>query len=99
MRPRRGATEAILKALKQVKSTHDNLKSGAVKKLKNEVYGELEFNPETFPNQIGLIIVAQDAAPYDATELVPEIRSAGFPVFVFSLKDIALLTQRFDTAA
>ncbi len=93
------ATEAILKALKQVKSTHDNLKTGAIKNLKNEVYGELEFQPATFPNMIGLLIVAQDAAPYDATELVPEIKGAGFPVFVFSLKDIALLTQRFDTAA
>lgn len=97
--PRAWATEAILKALKQVKSTHDDLKSGAIKKLKNDVYGELEFNRATFPNMIGLIVVAQDAAPYDAIELVPEIKGAGFPVFVFSLKDIALLTQRFDTAA
>ena len=39
------ATEAILKALKQVRSTHANLKSGAIKKLKSEVYGELEFDP------------------------------------------------------
>jgi hypothetical protein len=93
------ATEAILKALKQVNSTHDDLKSGAIKKLTNEVYGELEFNPATFPNMIGLIVVAQNAAPYDATELVPEIAEACFPVLVFSLKDIALLTQRFDTAA
>jgi hypothetical protein len=93
------ATEAILKALKQVKSTHDDLKSRAIKKLKNDVYGELEFNPATFPNMIGLIVVAQDAAPYDAIELVPEIKGAGFPVLVFSLKGIALLTQRFDTAA
>jgi hypothetical protein len=31
------ATEAILKALKQVRSTHDDLKSGAMKKLKLEV--------------------------------------------------------------
>jgi len=61
------ATEAILKALKQVNSTHDDLKSGAIKKLTNEVYGELEFNPATFPNMIGLIVVAQNAAPYDAT--------------------------------
>src|SRR5580698_1059952 len=30
------ATEATLKALKQVRVTHDNLKSGAIKKLKNE---------------------------------------------------------------
>jgi hypothetical protein len=93
------ATEATLKALKQVRSTHDNLKSGAIKKLKNEVYGDLEFNSEVYPNMIGIIILAQDSTPFDAKELVPEIGEADFPVYVFSLKDIALLTQRFDTAA
>lgn len=93
------ATEATLKALKQVRSTHDNLKSGAIKKLKNEVYGELEFDPAVYPNMIGIIILAQDCAPYNAKQLVPEIGEADFPVYVFSLKDIALLTRRFDTAA
>jgi hypothetical protein len=93
------ATEATLKALKQVRSTHDNLKSGAIKKLKNEVYGELEFDPAVYPNMIGIIILAQDSAPYSAKQLVPEIGAADFPVYVFSLKDIALLTRRFDTAA
>jgi hypothetical protein len=93
------ATEAILKALKQVRSTHDNLKSGAIKKLRNELYGELEFDPSVYPNMIGILILAQDSAPYDAKELVPEIKDADFPVYVFSLKDIALLTHRFDTAA
>jgi hypothetical protein len=28
---------------------------------------------------------------------VPEIKDAGFPVFVFSLRDIELITRRFDT--
>lgn len=93
------ATEAILKALKQVRSTHDNLKSGAIKKLRNEVYGELEFDPSVYPNMIGILILAQDSAPYNANALVPEINDADFPVYVFSLKDIELLTQRFDTAA
>lgn len=93
------ATEAILKALKQVKTTHDDMKSGAIKTLRNEIYGDLQFDPKTYPNMIGLIIVAQDAVPYDATQLVPEIKGASFPVFVLSLKDIALLALRFDTAA
>lgn len=93
------ATEAIRKALKQVRSTRDNLKSGAIKKLRNDVYGELEFDPDVFRNMIGILIVAQDSAPYDAKELVPEIKDADFPVYVFSLKDITLLTHRFDTAA
>lgn len=93
------ATEAILKALKQVRSTHDNLKSGAIKKLRNEEYGELDFDPSIYPNMIGILILAQNSTPYDAEELVPEIKDADFPVYVFSLSDIALLTHRFDTAA
>jgi hypothetical protein len=93
------ATEATLKALKQVRSTHDNLKSGVIKKLRNEVYGELEFDPAIYPNMIGIIILAQDSTPYSAQERVPELREADFPIHVFSLKDIALLTDRFDTAA
>jgi hypothetical protein len=93
------ATEAILKALKQVRNTHDSLTSGAIKKLTNEVYGPLEFDPAKYPNRYGIIILAQDAPPFDPYELVPELKDAGFPVFVFSLKDIELLTLRFDTAA
>ena len=31
--------------------------------------------------------------------MVPELNETDFPVFVFSLKDVELLTQRFDTAA
>jgi len=82
-----------------VRSTHDDLKSGAIKKLRNQLYGELEFDPSVYPNMIGILILAQDSAPYDAYELVPEINDADFPVYVFSLKDVALLTLRFDTAA
>jgi hypothetical protein len=48
---------------------------------------------------IGILILAQDSIPYSAKELVPEIGLAGFPVYVLSLKDISLLTHRFDTAA
>jgi hypothetical protein len=93
------ATEAMLKALKQVRSTHDNLKSGTIKKLQNEVYGELRLDPGLYPNMVGIIILAQDSTPYCVKELVPEIADVDFPVYVFSLKDIALLTHRFDTAA
>lgn len=38
-------TEAILKALKQVRATHDSLTSDAIKILTNEVYGKLDFDP------------------------------------------------------
>src|SRR5882724_1203913 len=92
------ATEATLKALKQVQATHDNLKSGAIKKLKNDIYGEVEFDPASSPNLYGIIILAHESAPYDAQALVPEITQANFPIDVFSLRDVALLTHRFDTA-
>jgi hypothetical protein len=47
----------------------------------------------------GVIILAQEAEPFDPYELVPEVKEAGFPVFVFSLRDIELITHRFNTAA
>ena len=93
------ATEATLKALKQVRATHDNLKSGAIQKLANEVYGAVHFDPAAYPNMVGIIILAQDSDPFDPNELVPEIRETDFPIFVFSLNDIEVITQRFDTAA
>src|SRR6185437_5445566 len=93
------ATEAILKALRQVRTTHESLLSGTAKVLNNEVYGELGFDPARHPNRYGVIVLAQDASPFDPYALVPELRDAGFPVFVFSLKDVEVLTDRFDTAA
>jgi hypothetical protein len=93
------ATDAILRALKQVRATHGSLTSGAIKILMNEVYGKLDFDPAKYPNMYGIIVLAQDADPFDPYDLVPELKEAGFPVFVFSLKDVELLTHRFDTAA
>jgi hypothetical protein len=93
------ATEAILKALKQVRATHNSLTSGTVKTLTNEVYGKLDFDPANYPNIYGIIILAQESAPFDPYELVPELKESGLPVFVFSLADVELLTHRFDTAA
>jgi hypothetical protein len=93
------ATEAILKALKQVRATHNSLTSGTVKTLTNEVYGKLDFDPANYPNIYGVIILAQESAPFDPYELVPELKESGLPVFVFSLADVELLTHRFDTAA
>jgi hypothetical protein len=92
------ATEATLKALKQVQTTHDNLKSGAIKKLKNDIYGNVEFDPASYPNLYGVIILAHVSPPYDVQVLVPEIAQANFPIHVFSLEDVAILTRRFDTA-
>jgi hypothetical protein len=50
------ATEATLKALKQVRATHDNLKSGAIRKFENDVYGAVDFEPTKYPNMYGIII-------------------------------------------
>jgi hypothetical protein len=93
------ATEAALKALKQVQSTYDDLASASIPVLKNDVYGNVQYDPAAYPNVYGIIILAHDSPPYDARELIPEIDDSNFPVHVFSLKDIALITERFDTAA
>ncbi len=92
------ATEATLKALKQVRATHSNLVDGHVKKLKNDLYGAIDYTPRAYPNLYGIIILAQDPAPFVVEDLVPEIKDAGFPIHVFSLDDFALLAGRFDTA-
>jgi hypothetical protein len=96
--PKAWAEEAILKALSQVKTTHQNLISGAIKKLNNDIYGEQEFDPSAYPNMYGIIILAHDSEPYDPRTLVPKLDQAGFPIHVFSLSDFALITHRFDTA-
>lgn len=92
------ATERLLEALKQLSKTHSNLSQGHIKNLKNDFYGTIPFDPKQYPNRIGLIILAHDSAPYEATRLAPEILSAGFPIHVFSLKDFATIASRFDTA-
>jgi hypothetical protein len=93
------ATEAALKALTQVRKTYDDLASGAIPTLNNDVYGNLRYDPAAYPNVYGIIILAHESAPYDAHDLIPEINESSFPVHVFSLNDIALITERFDTAA
>lgn len=92
------ATEKLLEAFKQLCQTHASLVDGHIKKLKNDLYGDIDFDPKSYPNRIGLIILAQVSTPYVAAQLVPEVLTGGFPVHVFSLDDFALIASRFDTA-
>ncbi|MGH8359835.1 MAG: hypothetical protein ACRESF_20300, partial [Pseudomonas sp.] len=96
--PMSWATEKLLEAFRQLCKTHASLVEGHIKKLKNDFYGEIEFDPKRYPNRIGLIILAHDSDPYVAAKLAPEILTAGFPVHVFSLRDFATAASRFDTA-
>src|SRR5579863_7106714 len=96
--PKSWATEKLEEAYKQLCKTHENLAGGYIKKLQNDYYGEIKFDPNAYPNRIGLIILAHDSAPYVAARLVPEILTAGFPIHVFSLRDFAMVASRFDTA-
>jgi hypothetical protein len=96
--PMSWATEKLLEAFKQLCRTHENLVDGHIKKLENDFYGETEFDPKSYPNRIGLIILAHNSAPYVAANLAPEILTAGFPIHVFSLSDFATVASRFDTA-
>lgn len=97
--PIRWAEEKLSEAYSQLRNTHEALVGGRIKTLRNDLYGEIEFKPRAYPNRIGMIILAHDANPYIASQLVPEILTAGFPIHVFSLKDFALVASRFDTAA
>ena len=96
--PMSWATEKLLEAFKQLRKTHESLVTGAIKKLRNDLYGEIEFDPKSYPNSIGLIILAHSSAPYIAAKLAPEILTGGFPIHVFSLGDFATVCSRFDTA-
>jgi hypothetical protein len=96
--PMAWATEALLKAFKQLAETHKSLVEGHIRKLENDYFGEMEFRPESYPNQIGIIILAHQSTSYVAAELAPEILTAKFPVNVFSLDDFAMVASRFDTA-
>jgi hypothetical protein len=96
--PMSWATEKLLEAFNQLCKTHKNLVEGHIEKLKNDFYGQIDFDSNRYPNRIGLIILAHDSAPYVATQLAPEILTGGFPVHVFSLKDFEIIASRFDTA-
>jgi hypothetical protein len=96
--PMSWTTEKMMEAFKQLCKTHENLVSGQIKKLKNDVYGDISVDSKCYPNRFGLIILAHDSEPYIAAKLAPEILTAGFPVHVFSLKDFAVVASRFDTA-
>jgi len=96
--PMSWAAEKLLEAFKQLCKTHKSLVDGDIKKLKNDFYGEIDFDPEHYPNRIGLIILAHNSAPYIAAKLAPEILTADFPVHLFSLNDFAIVASRFDTA-
>lgn len=92
------AAEKLAEAFKQLKNTHEALVGAHIKKLKNDFYGEIAFDPADYPNRIGVIVLAHDSDRYVEANLVPDIHSAGFPVHVFSLEDFAMVTSRFDTA-
>ena len=96
--PASWTTEKLQEAFQQFRKTNESLVGGQVRKLKNDLYGDVEFDPKHYPNRMGLIILAHGSEPYVASELVPEVLTGGFPVHVFSLDDFATVACRFDTA-
>jgi hypothetical protein len=73
--PTSWATEKLLEAFKQLRKTHQSLVNGDIKKLKNDSYGESEFDRERYPNWIGLIVGAHNSsfkASYFATEVASQ---------------------------
>jgi len=96
--PQVWAKSAIADALKQLGYTHRMLVDGHVRTLKSDTLGDLSFDPKVYCNRWGLIILDQDAAAFEALDLVPELADAAFPVQVYSLADFRLIAERFDTA-
>jgi hypothetical protein len=92
------AVGSLQSATKQLRSTYDEMFRGHIKKMRNDFYGEMDFDPACYPNRYGLIILAHDSTPYVAIERAPELRNVEFPVHVFSLNDFAAVASRFDTA-
>ena len=77
------ATEKLLEAFKQLGRTHESLVEGKIRTLKNDFYGEMDFDPKSYPNRPGLIILAHDSDPYIAAKLAPELLTADFPSTFF----------------
>ena len=86
------------KAVSQLETSRTLLQEGAVPKLRNDFYGELDVVPQNYPKVFGIVVLAHDSDPYYAPDLVPELLASTFPIHVFSLKDFALVADRFDTA-
>jgi len=96
--PKQWAEKHIKKALSQLKHTRRMLVKGHVKILRNELRGDVPIDIKKYPNHMGLIILSQDAAPFVAEELVPDLKKEDFPIHTISLRDFSLLVSRLDTA-
>ena len=90
---------AIEEALRQLQYTNRMLFGDVVRDLVSATLGMVRFDPAVHNRRYGLILLAQDAVPYDPGALVPALSELPFPVHVLSLADFAMLTERFDTAA
>ncbi len=86
------------KAVSQLEKSKALLREGAVPTLRNDFYGALDFIPQNYPNVFGIVVLAHDSDPYYAPDLVPQLLASTFPIHVFSLKDFAVVADRFDTA-
>jgi len=90
---------AIEEALRQLRYTNRMLRGGVVRDLVSATLGVVRFDPRAHYNRYGLVLLAQDAVPYDPGILVPGLSELPFPVHVLSLADFSMLVERFDTAA
>lgn len=96
--PKKWAIKKIKEALNQLKGSRRTITTKRTKYLNHEIYGLVPVNLEYRQYHFGLVIIAQQSQPFRVEDLVPEIATAGFPIYVFSLEDFKLVTSRFDTA-
>jgi len=96
--PQAWAKKYIGIALNQLKGTRRMLVEGHVQSLWNKLRGDVPIDIQKYPNHMGLIILSQNAPPFVAEELVPDLRNEDFPIHIISLKDFSLLVSKLDTA-
>lgn len=93
------AAKNIRKALAQVAYGGRMLRERLVPQVVSDTLGPVAFDADRYTQRIGLIVLEQDdATPFDASALVPELTRQQFPVHVLSLSDLMELATRFDTA-
>jgi hypothetical protein len=80
---------AIEEALRQLHYTNRMLFGGVVRDLVSATLGVVHFDPGVHRQRHGLVLLAQDAVPYDPGALVPGLSELPFPVHVLSLADFS----------
>lgn len=85
------------KAASQLSGAVRTLRDGKLVELRNDRRGDVEFSTSEFRYIYGLIVLNEEARPYLAEDVVPDIGKAGVPVHVLSFDDFYNISRLLDT--